>query len=76
MPFCNHEIIKYGLSLSTLKLVLLRFLYFISLKNSDAVIYLSKYSKTKIENKIGKAKKSIIISHGISKDFLLKKKNF
>jgi len=76
LPFCNHEIIKYGLSLSTLKLVFLRFLYFISLKNSHAAIYLSKYSKTKIENQIGKAKKSIIISHGISKDFLLKKKKF
>lgn len=76
LPFCNHEIIKYGLSLSTLKLILLRFFYFISLKNSDAAIYLSKYSKTKIENQIGRAKKSIIIPHGVSKDFLLKKKNF
>lgn len=74
LPFCNYEIIKYGLSFSTLKLICLRYFYFLSLKNSDAVIYLSKYSKLKIENQIGKAKKSIIIPHGVSKDFFLKKK--
>ena len=74
LPFCNHEIIKYGVSLSTLKLVLLRFFYLISLKNCDGAIYLSKYSKSKIESQIGKAKKSIIIPHGVSKDFVLKKK--
>jgi glycosyltransferase involved in cell wall biosynthesis len=75
LPFCNYEIIKYGLSFSTFKLICLRYFYFLSLKNSDAVIYLSKYSKLKIENQIGKAKKSIIIPHGVSKDFFLKKKN-
>jgi glycosyltransferase involved in cell wall biosynthesis len=75
LPFCNHEIIKYGVSLTTLKLVFLRFFYFISLKNSDAVIYLSKYSKLKIERQIGKPRKSIIIPHGVSKDFILRKKN-
>jgi glycosyltransferase involved in cell wall biosynthesis len=75
LPFCNHEIIKYGISLTTLKLLFLRFFYFMSLKNSDAVIYLSKFSKLKIESQIGKPKKSTIIPHGVSKDFILKKKN-
>jgi glycosyltransferase involved in cell wall biosynthesis len=77
LPFCNYEIIKYGFSFITLKLILLRCLYYISNKKSDGVIYLSSYSKLKIQSQIGKAKKSIIIPHGISKDFFsIKKNNF
>jgi glycosyltransferase involved in cell wall biosynthesis len=76
VPFCNHEIIKYGFCFATFKLILLRYLYYISKKKSDGAIYLSSYSKFKIENQIGKAKKSIIIPHGVSKDFSsIKKKN-
>jgi glycosyltransferase involved in cell wall biosynthesis len=75
LPFCNHEIIKYGFSFNTFKLILLRYLYYISKNKSDGVIYLSSYSKLKIENQIGKAKKSIIIPHGVSKDFSSIKKN-
>jgi glycosyltransferase involved in cell wall biosynthesis len=75
LPFCNHEIIKYGFSYYTFKLILLRYLYYISNKNSDGVIYLSSYSKFKIQNQIGKAKQSTIIPHGVSKDFYTIKKN-
>jgi len=75
LPFCNHEIIKYGFSYHTFKLILLRYLYYISNKKSDGVIYLSSYSKFKIQNQIGKANKSIIIPHGVSNDFYTIKKN-
>ena len=32
IPFCNHEIIKYGFCFTTVKLILLRYLYYISKK--------------------------------------------
>lgn len=75
LPFCNNEIIKYGISFSTFKLILMRYLYYVSQKKSDGVIYLSSYSKIKIEKQIGKAKKSIIIPHGISSDYFSISKN-
>jgi hypothetical protein len=76
LPFSNYEIIRYGLSYQTFKLVFLRYIYYLSQKNADGVIYLNNYGKNQIENHIGKAKKSIIIPHGVSSDYIsnIKKK--
>ena len=76
LPFSNYEIIRYGLSYQTFKLIFLRYIYYLSQKNADGVIYLNNYGKNKIENHIGKAKKFIIIPHGISSDYIsnIKKK--
>jgi glycosyltransferase involved in cell wall biosynthesis len=75
LPFCNQEIVKYGFNLITFKFIILRYLYYISQKKSDGVIYLSQYSKLKIEKQIGKFKKSVIIPHGVSNIFFSIKKN-
>jgi len=76
LPFSNYEIIRYGFSYQTFKLIFLRYIYYLSQKNADGVIYLNNYGKNQIENHIGKAKKFIIIPHGISSDYIsnIKKK--
>lgn len=70
LPFSNYEILRYGLSYQTLKLILLRYIYYLSQKKADAVIYLNHYGKTKIENHIGKPKNFFIIPHGVSHDYI------
>ena len=75
IPFDNNEIVKYGFSLTTLKIYFLGILYRYSIRKASGVIYLNKYSKYLIEGKIGiKAKKSKIIPHGISKNYFKTKK--
>ena len=76
LPFSNYEIIRYGFSYQAFKLIFLRYIYYLSQKNADGVIYLNNYGKNQIENHIGKAKKFIIIPHGISSDYIsnIKKK--
>jgi glycosyltransferase involved in cell wall biosynthesis len=73
LPFSNYEILRYGLSYSSFKLILLRFVYFFSQKNADGVIYLNKYGRNIIQNYIGK-KKSRIIGHGVSKEYFFNRK--
>jgi hypothetical protein len=45
LPFCNQEIVKYGFNLITFKFIILRYLYYISKKKSDGVIYFPFRSK-------------------------------
>jgi len=73
LPFSNYEILRYGLSYSSLKLILLRFVYYFSQKNADGVIYLNKYGRNIIQNYIGE-KKSRIIGHGVSKEYFFNRK--
>ena len=77
LPFSNYEILRYGLSYQAFKLILLRYIYYLSQKKADAVIYLNYYGKTKIENHIGKPKKFFIVPHGVSHDYIsnIKKKS-
>ena len=58
LPFSNYEILRYGLSYQTFKLIFLRFIYYLSQRNADGVIYLNKYGRSKIQNYLGKKKKS------------------
>jgi glycosyltransferase involved in cell wall biosynthesis len=73
LPFSNYEILRYGLSYQTFKLIFLRFIYYFSQKNADGVIYLNKYGRSKIQNYLGK-KKNRIIGHGVSKDYFFNRK--
>ena len=41
IPFSNYEILRYGLSYQSHKLILLRFVYFFSQRNADGAIYLN-----------------------------------
>lgn len=71
LPFSNYEILRYGFSYQAFKLILLRFLYYLSQKKADGAIYLNNYGKIKIESHIGKAKNFIINPHGIPPDYIL-----
>lgn len=75
IPFDNNEIIKYGFSIKLLRLYFLSLIFRISMKNSDGVIYLNKYSKNLIEDKFNiHSKKNSIIPHGFSNNYFKSKK--
>ena len=70
LPFETKEILRYGLSLETLKQFLLRIIQKKSLKNSDGVIFLTDYAKSKILQKIGPIKaETKVIGHGVDESF-------
>jgi len=73
LPFSWIEIKKFGFSLFTLKLILLMISQSICFMTSDGIIFLSKFSKKHILDKINlKSKKTKIIYHGVSKEFFNK----
>lgn len=70
LPFDNNEIIKFGLSFNLLKFYFMSILYHFSIKKSDGIIFLNKYSKNLIEDKFNyKVNNYAIIPHGISKNY-------
>ena len=70
IPFDNNELIKYGFSFKLFRLYFLSIIYRVSMKNSDSIIYLNKFSKNLIENKFNiLSKKSAVIPHGFSKNY-------
>ena len=69
LPFETEEIRRYGLSIKSIKFYLLGFLQSMSMKKSDAVIYLSEFSKKIVEKKIKFSPKSKVIYHGIESRF-------
>ena len=66
----------YGISIYSLRLIILNLLMKISFRRSDAIIFLTKYAKRKI-NKICKLNKKdqIIIPHGMNEIFRYKSQN-
>lgn len=77
LPFERNERQRFPLfSYIRFKLWLLRFVFLLSYKMSDGVIFISNYSRDVIEKYIPDIKdKSIVIYHGISKDFRGKSEN-
>ena len=65
----------YGISIFTIRLILLNLFFRFSFKRSDAVIFLTKYAQYRINSicKLNK-KNQIVIPHGISNKFKIKKK--
>lgn len=72
LPFENTERKRFPTySYIRFKLWLLRFIFLISYKMSDKVIFISEYSKSIIEQYIPNIeKKSTVIPHGLNKEFL------
>ena len=71
IPFDYKEIIRYGFTFQTIKLFLTFMLYSFSANNADGIIYLNKYGKKLITNKLNYNEKikDKIIPHGISNKF-------
>ena len=70
LPFEWRELRRFGMSVMTLKLLLLRLSQISSFKKANGLIFLSRYAFSSISNQINLENKSIaIIPHGISKKF-------
>jgi len=75
LPFEWDEIKRYGLSIWSFRLILLRLIQLHTFKKSSGVIYLTKYAKNIVTSKMNGAKgMSDIISHGVDKRFFRKPK--
>ena len=71
----DNQILKYSL-FSRIKLLIQKKIYIRSFSRSDALIFLSNFSKKILNKNINlKKKKTIIIPHGVSDIFEFKKKN-
>lgn len=72
LPFEWKELLRYGISFITVRLILLRFLQLQSFKRSDGVIFLSEYSKNTVLNISGKLRAMMtIVPHGINSRFFI-----
>jgi glycosyltransferase involved in cell wall biosynthesis len=71
LPFENRELMRFGCSVVTFKLMILRFIQSSSFSRSNGVIFLTKYARGTI---LGMASatdaKTPIIPHGINKRFI------
>ena len=73
LPFEFSELRRYGCSLFTFKLILLRLSQSSSIKRADGVIFLSNYAARVISNTVGfLGGDSAIIPHGINQRFYIK----
>ena len=73
LPFELKEIARYGISLMTFKLIILRISQTISFKKSNGIIFLSKYSQNSLFNAIDLKKiRYKIVPHGIENRFFMK----
>jgi glycosyltransferase involved in cell wall biosynthesis len=73
LPFELPELFRYGLSLTTFRLLFLRFLQSASFRKSDGIIFLSHYSMGLVCGVSGLASQPIaIIPHGIGNFFFAK----
>lgn len=74
LPFEWKELRRYGFSLMTLKLILLRHVQSRSFRLADGVIFLTNYAKKNILLATGPiSNQKIVIPHGISKRFFMPK---
>jgi glycosyltransferase involved in cell wall biosynthesis len=70
LPFEWRELKRFGLSLMTVKLLLLRLTQSKTFRKADGVIFLTKYAHDGIQQVTGKlAGKTINIPHGINSNF-------
>lgn len=72
LPFDKLQISHYPFSLFKLKIFLQKFLILYTLKNADFIIFISKFSKSFInENFFSIEKKCEVIPHGVDKKFFI-----
>ena len=77
LPFENRERKRFSFfSYDRFRLFVLKYLFLISYKISDGVIFISNYSRNGVKKFIPDIKeKSVVIYHGINKDFIKTKEN-
>lgn len=74
LPFIKDDVRKYGIT-KRFKMFVQKRIYLRSFKNSDGIIFLSKYSKKVLSKELNlNGIKSAIIPHGVSNQFKFKKK--
>jgi glycosyltransferase involved in cell wall biosynthesis len=70
LPFDWKELSRYGFSITTFRLILLRFIQTFSIKNSDGVIFLTSFARNAVLSCVGPISgKSTIIQHGVNYRF-------
>jgi glycosyltransferase involved in cell wall biosynthesis len=70
LPFEWKELRRYGLTFSTLKGIILRFVQTFTFKKAKGVIFLTKYAQNTVLKVIGKlTAKQVVIGHGINPMF-------
>ncbi len=77
LPFEFREIQRFGFSLITLKLLVLKWAQSLTFNRAQGLIFLTKYAKSIVKNSIRKSRGlDIIIPHGLNKRFSVSKNNF
>jgi glycosyltransferase involved in cell wall biosynthesis len=72
LPFESREARRYGISWTTLRLVLLRWLQSKGFRSADGIIFLTNYAKEQVIKVVGNLiSQSVIIPHGISSRFCM-----
>ena len=70
LPFEWHELRRFGWSLMSLKLILLRWIQSKTIRNADAVVFLTKYARKIVLRVVKKSfGTSTIIPHGVNDEF-------
>ena len=69
LPFESKELFRYGFSLMTLRLLLLRWGQGRTFRRADGVIFLSRYARDSISKSVSVAGVATIIPHGIQDVF-------
>ena len=71
LPFEMGELLRYGWSFMTIKLMLLRLIQSVSFKNADGVIFLTHYARDAVLRVTGKLRGKIcIVPHGLNSRFI------
>lgn len=70
LPFENKELFRYGISMVTIRLLLLRLFQEKTFKRSAGIIFLSEYAYAGVQKKIGPITSMVsIVPHGIKQKF-------
>lgn len=71
LPFQTQELLRFGLSFMTVKLLILRAAQSLTFKNAGGVIFLTKFARDTVEMVLGgKLTKSAVIPHGVGEIFI------
>ena len=75
LSYEKGEMKRFGFSVARLRLIVLKYVQCYSLRNSEGVIFLTKYASDIIQGKCGKIQNKTIIPHGINKVFRVNSNN-
>jgi glycosyltransferase involved in cell wall biosynthesis len=69
LPFEYRELLRYGASPMTLRLLLLRFGQARTFRRAGGLIFLTEYAKRAVERRIGPHPRSAVVPHGLDDAF-------